>query len=327
MVKVKAILCNHWGAPDSLKLGELPEPTPNPGQIIVRPRAWGVNYADLVLIGGTYHAKPRFPFAPGMEVAGEVVARAPDVSRFTIGQRVAAYVEHGGYAELVAAEAAATIALPDSMDWPVASAFAVTYGTAHVALRRRANLQRGETLLVYGAAGGVGLAAVEIGRRLGATVIAAASTAEKLAVVRDHGADHLIDYTREDVRDRVRDLTGGRGADVIYDPVGGDVFDTALRCVAFEGRIVVIGFASGRIPQVGAGLVLIKGCSIVGSSWTFTLKHHPDVIATTYAELLRWYDEGALRPHVSHLLPFHRAAEALQLLAERRVIGKIVLTA
>lgn len=322
---MRAVVCNGWGGPERLEVGELDEPSCSTTQIMIRPEAWGVNFADLVLIGGQYHAKPAFPFAPGMEVAGTVVAAGPRASRFECGDRVAAYVEWGGFAELVAAEARAALHLPESVNWTIGAALPVTYGTAHVALVHRARLQPGETLVVLGAAGGVGLAAVEIGRRLGARVIACASSPEKLAVAKEHGAHELVDYARESLRDRVPPLTDGRGADVIYDPVGGDAFDAALRCIAFEGRLVVIGFASGRIPQASAGLILIKGCSIVASTWTFTLKNRPEVIERAYRDIIAWHQEGTLRPVVSRVLPFEEAAAALDLLAERKAIGKIVL--
>jgi NADPH2:quinone reductase len=322
---MRAILCTRWGGPEGLELGELPEPQCGSDQVLIRPHAWGVNFADLVLIGGSYHAKPPLPFAPGMEIAGEIVDTGAAVGRFRPGDRVAAYVETGGYADLVAADNRATMRLPDVMDWTTGAAFPVTYGTAYVALVHRGRLAAGESLMVLGAAGGVGLAAVEVGRLLGARVIACASTPEKLAVAAAHGAEHLVEYTRENLRDRVRELTLGRGADVIYDPVGGDAFDAALRCIAFEGRILVIGFASGRIPQAPAGLVLVKGCSVVASTWTFTLKHRPEVIERAYRDLAQWYEQGALRPRVSQTLPFESAPEALRLLAGREALGKVVL--
>jgi NADPH2:quinone reductase len=322
---MRAILCNAWGDPESLELGEAPEPRLANDGVLIAPAAWGVNFADLVLIRGLYHVKPPFPFIPGMEVAGEVMAVGSGEVRFKPGDHVAAYVETGGYAERVAAKAAATMLLPAGMTFETGAAFTVTYGTAYVALRHRARLRAGETLLVLGAAGGVGLAAVELGQHLGATVIAAASQDAKLSVAREHGAHHLINYQSVDLRDRVLALTNGRGVDAVFDPVGGDAFDAALRCVAFEGRVIVIGFAGGRIPTASAGRILIKGCSVIGSNWTFTLERRPDVVAAGYEEMSSWYAAGALRPRVSRLLPFDRAAEALRLLADRKAIGKIVL--
>ena len=322
---MKAILCDEWGGPETLRVGESPEPRAGAGELVVAPRAWGVNFADLVLMGGNYYLKPPFPFIPGMEVAGEVVSVGPRCDAFRPGCRVACYVESGGYAERVVAQASATMRLPAEMPIEVAAAFPATYGTALVALRHRARLRRGETLLVLGAAGGVGLTAVAVGKQLGASVIAAASSKEKLAVAAAHGADHLVDYQADDLVGRVRELTG-EGADVVFDPVGGDQFDNAMRCIAFEGRLVVIGFTSGRIPSVSAGRILIKGCSVVGSSWTAIWQRHPAIVRRAFNDLARWYTAGVLRPEIDRVLPFDQAADALRLLAERKVAGKIVLT-
>src|SRR5690606_35414095 len=221
------ILCDAWGGPETLRIGEMPEPTAGAGELVVAPQAWGVNFAELVLLAGNYYLKPSFPFVPGMELAGEVVAVGPRCGSFRVGDRVASYVESGGYAERVVAKASATMRVPSAMPLDVAAAFPATYGTALIALRHRAQLARGETLLVLGAAGGVGLAAVEVGKQLGARVIAAASSEHKLAVAWAHGADHLVDYQAGDIVEQVRGLTGGEGADVVFDPVGGDAFDNA----------------------------------------------------------------------------------------------------
>lgn len=324
---MKAILCEAWGGPETLRIGEAPEPHAGAGELVIAPRAWGVNYADLVLLGGNYYLKPEFPFVPGMELAGEVVAVGPRCGSFRVGDRVASYVESGGYAERVAAKASATMRLPGAMPFDTAAGFPATYGTPLIALRHRAQLRRGETLLVLGAAGGVGLAAVEVGKQLGARVIAAASNERKLAVAAAHGADHLVDYVGGDLVEQVRELTGGAGADVIFDPVGGDAFDNAMRCIAFGGRLVVIGFASGRIPSTSAGRILIKGCSVLGSSWTAIWKSQPAVVRRAFNDLARWYAAGALRPEIDRHMRFEEAADALRLLAERKVAGKIVLTA
>lgn len=323
---MRAVLCDRWGGPDVLRIGEAPEPAPGPDDVLIAPVAWGVNFADLVLMGGTYHLKPPLPFIPGMEIAGEILTVGHSVTRFQPGDRVAAYVESKGFADRVVASSSATMPLPPTMKFVEAAGFAVTYGTAYIALVHRAQLQPGETLLVLGAAGGVGLAAVEIGRHLGATVIAAASTDDKLIVCQQHGAHHLINYQDEDLVARVRSVTPQRGVDVVFDPVGGDAFDSALRCVAFEGRMIVIGFASGRIPNPSAGRILIKNCSVLGSSWTFTLAHRPDVIRKAFDELSNWYDKGVLQPHISHLFKFERVSEALHLIADRKVTGKVILT-
>ncbi len=323
---MKAILCGAWGGPETLRIGEMPEPQANSGELVVAPKAWGVNHADLVLLSGNYYLKPEIPFVPGMELAGEIVAVGPRSGSFRVGDRVASYVESGGYAERVVAQASATMRVPASMPFDVAAGFPATYGTALIALRHRARLRRGETLLVLGAAGGVGLAAAEVGKQLGATVIAAASSAEKLAVAANHGADHLVDYQADDLVARVRELTGGEGADVVFDPVGGDAFDNAMRCIAFGGRLVVIGFTSGRIPSASAGRILIKGCAVLGSSWTAIWQRQPAVVRRAFNDLARWHTAGALRPEIDRRMPFAQAADALRLLAERKVAGKIVLT-
>ncbi|SLN71132.1 NADPH:quinone oxidoreductase family protein [Oceanibacterium hippocampi] len=324
---MKAIVCDRWGGPEVLRLAELPSPQAGPDEIVVAPRAWGVNFADLVLIGGTYHARPPFPFAPGMEVAGEVIrVGSGGASAFRIGDRVAAYAEWGGFAQEVVVKAGAAMKLPEEMSDTEGAVFPTTFGTAYIALVYRAGLRAGETLLVTGAGGGVGLAAVQIGRKLGATVIAAAGSSEKLALAKANGAEYLIDYNEENLSDRVKDMTGGRGVDVVFDPVGADAFDACLRCVAFEGRVVIIGFAGGRIPSASAGRILIKSCSVMGSSWTFSLLNRPERIAETLDMLTRWYRDGAVRPHVSAVMLFEQAGEALSLVANRSVKGKIVLT-
>ena len=242
------------------------------------------------------------------------------------GDRVIATMDHGAFAEEAIAEAGNVFVIPDAMDYEAAAGFIVTYGTSHVGLRRRANLQAGETLLVHAAAGGVGLTAVEIGKVLGATVIATAGGPEKLEVARSRGADHLIDYRTADIRAEVRALTEGQGADVIYDPVGGDVFDASLRSLAWEGRLLVVGFASGRIPSAPADYLLVKNCSVVGLFWGAYRKRNPAVVRDSAAELLRWFDEGRLRPHASHKFDIAEAAEAMRTMLGRKSTGKVVLT-
>ena len=238
---------------------------------------------------------------------------------------MAALCELGGFAEQVAVDAARCVPLPGAIDYNSAAGFLIAYGTSHIALTRRANLQAGETLLVHGAAGGVGLAAVEIGALLGATVIATASSPEKLALARGYGAAHTIDYTQEDFVERVKAITGGRGADVIYDPVGGDIFDRSLRCIAWEGRLLVIGFASGRIPQPPAGLLLVKNVSVVGLYWGAYAKRDPQTLTASLAQLFAWQAEGKLKPHISAAYPLEETGEALRSLMERRSVGKVVV--
>lgn len=323
---MRAVLCNAFGEPESLIVGEAPAPPLQPGAARVAIHAAGVNFADTLMIAGTYQEKPPFPFTPGLEIAGEVVEAAPDVADLRPGDRVLGTVAYGGYADEAVVPAANLTPIPDSMDYVTAAGFPVAYGTSHGALDWRARLRPGETLLVHGAAGGVGLTAVEIGKAMGATVIAAAGSAEKLAVARAHGADHLLDYRQESIRDRVRELTQGRGADVVYDPVGGDAFDASLRCIAWEGRIVVIGFAGGRIPQIPANILLVKNCDVIGFYWGSYRRRKPETLRRSYARLLAWFEEGRLRPHVSERHDLAEVAAALRALKARRSTGKVVLT-
>jgi NADPH2:quinone reductase len=322
---MKAVLCKQFGPPESLVLEEIDAPSPGPRQVVVEVRACGVNFPDILLIENKYQFKPPLPFAPGGEVAGIVKQVGPEVRDIQVGDRVLASTGWGGFAEEVAVDAARVVAIPDAMDFVSASAFLFTYGTSHYALKDRAQLRAGETLLVLGAAGGVGLAAVELGKVMGARVIAAASTDDKLAVCKEHGADEGINYAREDLKERVKALTGGAGADVVYDPVGGDYAEQALRATAWEGRFLVIGFAAGDIPKIPLNLVLLKGCQVVGVFWGAFTARDPARNRANVDELLRWYGEGRVRPHVSATYPFERAAEALRALAERRVKGKVVL--
>jgi NADPH2:quinone reductase len=323
---MRAVLCRTRGGPDDLTIEDIAPPSAGPGQVVIAVRAAGLNFADTLIIAGKYQERPAYPFSPGIEVAGDIIAVGPSVGSLKKGDRVMAILGYGGYAEQVAAPAERVLKVPDSMDYAVAAGFPVAYGTSHVGLCHRAGLKSGETLLVHGAAGGVGLTAVEIGKVLGATVIATASSAEKLAVARSYGADHLIDYSREDVRARVLDITGKRGADVVYDPVGGDAFDASLRCTAFEGRIVVIGFASGRIPQIPANHLLVKNIAAVGFYWGAYMKDNPAVIRDSFDELLGWFTEGRLRPLVSQRFDLAEAKAALKLIASRQSTGKVVLT-
>ena len=325
---MRAILCYETGSIDGLVPGEVPDPVPGPGQIAVDVHAAGLNFGDALMVEGSYQEKPALPFAPGMEVAGVVRALGPRVDHFAVGDRVLAMPGHGGYAEMAVAEATAAARIPDAMPFETAAGFAVTYCTAHGALVWRGRLRSGELLMVHAAAGGVGLATVEVGKALGAEVIATAGGPEKLAIAADHGADHLIDYTAEDVRARVKDIAEARsqrGADVIFDPVGGDVFDVSLRSINFEGRIVVIGFAGGRVPQAPANIVLVKNIDIVGFVWGAYRRQFPDRLQQQLDELFAMYGAGQLRPHVSHVLPLDQAAAALHILTGRKSSGKVVL--
>jgi len=323
---VKALLCTAWGGPDALEIGERPAPSPGPGEIVVAVRACGLNFADTLMIQGKYQERPEFPFSPGLEVSGEVVEVADGVDEFAVGDAVIAMCGYGGLAERVAVPSGNAVCLPEGMDFVTAAGFAVVYGTAHVGLERRARLRPGEVLLVHGAAGGVGLAAVEVGRRMGATVIATAGSEEKLALAGEHGAHHLVNYRKESFRDRVKALTDGRGADVIFDPVGGEVFDQSVRCINWEGRILVVGFASGTISELPMNLTLVKNMSVVGVYWGAYRKRDPKVLQQSWRQLLEWLAEGALSPHVSRTYPLERAPAALESLMGRRATGKVVVT-
>lgn len=323
---MKAVLCQEFGGPQTLVYTEeAPEPALKDGHVRIAVRACGVNFPDVLMIQGLYQVKPPFPFSPGLEVAGDVLEVGEGVKHLKPGDRVIAVVNHGGYAAQVVAPAAMALPMPPNMPYEEGAVFPLVYGTSHVALERRAGLRAGETLLVLGAAGGVGLTAVELGKQMGATVIAAASTPDKLALAREYGADHTIQYTEEDLRERVQALTEGRGADVIYDPVGGDLFDTALRCMAWEGRLLVIGFASGRIPEVPANRLLLKSASLVGVFWGGYALNNPAVLRDSFQTLLAWYAEGRLRPHIGGRYPLAEAGAALQTMMERRALGKLVL--
>ena len=323
---MKAVLCQAFGAPDDLVIEDIPSPPVPAGAVKIRVRACGVNFPDVLLIQGLYQLQPPFPFSPGLEVAGDVIEIGEGVSHPRIGDRVIATMMYGGFAEEVVAPAAMTLPMPADMKVEHGAGFPLVYGTAHVGLAHRAALKAGETLLVLGAAGGVGLAAVELGKLLGARVIAAASTREKLELTRAYGADYTIDYTSENLRDRVKGLTGGRGADVIFDPVGGDLFDQAVRRIAWEGRYLVVGFASGRIPSLPANIALLKNASLVGLFWGAYLQRDPAVIRDSFSQLFKWYTAGKLKPHIHKTFPLEEASAALRELMERRAMGKVLLT-
>jgi len=323
---VRAIQCQAWGEIDNLALVDVPPPAaPGPGEVLIDIAAAGVNFADLLMTAGKYQERPMPPFTPGFEAAGHVRAVGADAKRVRVGDRVLAVLDRGGFAEQVLAREADTFILPAAMDFATAAGFAIAYGTSHGALTWRAGLQEGELLLVLGAAGGVGLTAVEIGKALGARVIAAAGGTEKLAVAKSRGADELIDYTGESIRDRVRAMTRGKGADVVFDPVGGDAFDQALRAVNWEARMLVIGFAAGRIQSVPANLILVKNISVTGVVWGAQAERDPALISRNLAELLRWWEAGRLKPMVAKVFPLAEAAAAMAALLSRRYAGKIVL--
>ena len=323
---MRAVICKEYGPPESLVVGELPRPELGPDDVRIRVHACGVNFPDTLIIQGKYQIKPPMPFAPGGEVAGEVIEVGENVTTVKPGDRVMALTGYGGFAEEAVTRASRAIPIPAKMDYVTAAGFSMVYGTSYHALIQRGRLQPGENLLVLGASGGVGLAAVEIGKALGARVIAAASSPEKLAIAKEHGADELINYATEDLKERVKELTGGNGADVIYDPVGGDAFDQCLRAINWDGRLLVIGFASGRIPQAPANLPLLKGSSIVGVFWGAFVNRDPETNYRNFQHLFQLYDEGKIRPSVSKTYSLEQAADALNDLMQRRATGKLVLT-
>ena len=322
---MKAVLCKRYGPPDSLTFEELPSPRPGPGEVVVAVKAASVNFPDVLIIQNKYQFKPPLPFSPGSELAGVVKEVGPGVTGFKEGDKVIAFTTYGAFAEEVKTEAARLLPLPEGMDFASGAAFLLTYGTSDHALRDRGGLEPGETLLVLGAAGGVGLAAIEIGKALGARVIACASSEEKLAVCREHGADAGINYAAEDLRERIKALTEGRGVDVVYDPVGGPYTEPAFRSLAWRGRLLVVGFAAGDIPKLPLNLALLKGAAVVGVFWGDFTRREPRAFADSLRQLGDWFREGKLRPHISRTFPLREAAEALKLMAARQVKGKVVL--
>ena len=323
---MRAVVCRQYGPPESLAIEETASPTPGPGEVVVSVKAASVNFPDVLIIQNKYQLKPPLPFSPGSELSGVVKEVGKGVTRVKPGDRVMGFIGHGAFAEEVKTGEAPLLAIPSGMDFVTAAAFTLTYMTSDHALSDRGALRAGETLLVLGAAGGVGLAAVEIGKALGARVIACASSEEKLAVCRAHGADETIDYIHEDLRQRIKEMTEGRGVDVVYDAVGGPFTEPALRSTAWRGRLLVVGFATGEIPKIPLNLALLKGCSIVGVFVGEFMRRERERFAARAEQLDRWFQEGKLKPHVSATLPLERAAEALAHVAARRVKGKIVLT-
>ncbi len=323
---MKAVICREFSPRANLRLEEAASPEPGIGQVKMRVAACGLNFFDGLMVEGKYQTRPDRPFTPGSEVAGEIISVGAGVTALRVGQRVLAFNGVGGYAEEAIAEAVRVCPIPATMPYAQAAGFLITYATSHHALKDRAGLQPGETLLVLGAAGGVGLAAVEIGRQMGAHVIAAASTEEKLRLCRDHGAHETINYSSEDLRQRVRDITQGKGVDLVYDPVGGAHSEPALRGLAVNGRHLVIGFAAGEIPKIPLNLLLLKQGALIGVFWGAFARTNPQAHATNMAELFSWYEQGRLRPHISAQYPLERFADALDVVMERAVKGKVVLT-
>ena len=322
---MKAMLCEKFGPPEDLVLKEVADLIPLAGQVRIATEACGVSFPDTLIIENKYQFKPDLPFAPGGEVTGIVDAVGDGVSQDLLGQPVMCMTLSGGFAEQTLCKAEDLIARPSSMPSTVAAGFTMTYGTSMHALKQRAQLQAGETLLVLGAGGGVGLAAVEIGKQMNATVIAAASSAEKLNAAKNAGADHLIDYSQQDLRSALKEIVGKKGVDVVYDPVGGDMFEAALRSTAWGGRVLVVGFASGDIPKVPVNLALLKGCSIVGVFWGAFRLNYTKEDNENFEQLFAWYEDGKLKPYASKIYALEAAAQALNDLKNRKAVGKIVL--
>ena len=323
---MKAVLCKAFGPPETLVVEDAPDPSPGHGEVVLSVKAAGVNFPDVLMIENKYQTKPPLPFSPGGEAAGVVSAVGAGVNGVKTGDRVMAITGHGAFAEKVVVSADRLVAVPAGMNDVTAGAFLFTYGTSDHAVRDRGELRGGETMLVLGAAGGVGLAAVEIGKAAGATVIACASTDEKLAVCREHGADATINYAAEDLREGIKRITGDRGVDVVVDPVGGQFAEPAFRSVTWRGRFVVVGFAAGEIPRIPLNLALLKGSAIVGSSLGGWMRREPERFAASMRQLLQWHAEGRIRPRVDRTFPLERAGEAIAYMAGRHVKGKAVVT-
>lgn len=322
---MKAIRCNNWGLPETLTIEEMPSPVPKYGQVAIDVKAAGVNFPDVLVIQNKYQFKPDLPFTPGSELSGVVYALGDGVNNIKDGDRVIAFIPNGAFAQQIVVPANAVMSMPEEMDFDTAAAITLTYGTSHHAIVDRAQLKAGETILVLGAAGGVGLAAIEIGKALGARVIAAASSDEKLEICKMHGADATINYTKENLREAIKKTTGDKGPDVIYDPVGGIYTETAFRSIAWRGRYLVVGFANGEIPKIPLNIALLKGASLIGVFWGEFTKREPQASMQAFRELMHWWAEGKIKPHVSGHYPLKDTATALNDLATRKATGKIVI--
>ena len=324
---MRALLCRTLGSIDNLEVGELPTLELDAGQVRIAIKASGINFPDILMVEGKYQVKPDLPFVPGLELAGEVIECAAGVDHVSPGDRVLAFARFGGaHADEIVLPADIVTPIPETMDYVTAAAFPVAYGTAHFALAHRGNLKPGETLLVLGAAGGVGLAAIEVGKALGARVIAAASSPEKLAIATEHGADDVVNYAECSLRDQVRELTDGKGADVVFDPVGGDAFTQSVRCIGWEGRILIVGFASGDIPKVATNMILVKNFSVIGVVFGEHSYRYADETRQRLTNLLADYSKGQFKPRVMATYGLEEARKAISKLSERRAVGKIILT-
>lgn len=322
---MKAIRCIEYGPPSGLVLETVTEPQPKEHEVLVQVKACGINFPDTLIIQGLYQIKPELPFTPGSDVAGVVKAVGGGVRHLSVGEDVIGFVAYGGLAEQVIIPAQACFPKPKQMDYPIAASFMMAYGTAYHALKDRGQLKSGETLLVLGASGGVGLAAVELGKLMGATVIAAASTDEKLILCKEYGAEHTLNYSQSDLKTALREITGSRGVDVILDPVGGPWSEPAFRGIAWEGRFLVVGFAAGAIPKIPLNLPLLKGASITGVFWGQFAMSHPEQNLRNTRELMAWYGEGKLSPHIHEVFELKDAPRAIEALMHRKVRGKVVV--
>jgi NADPH:quinone reductase len=323
---MKAVVCEAFGPPEALKIKDMPSPAVMPGSVKIRVRAAGVNFPDTLIIQGKYQFKPAFPFSPGSEISGDVLEIGEGVTHVKPGDKVIGMATYGGFAQEVVVPGVGCYKMPDKMSFEEAAGFTMTYGTSHYALKQRAQLKASETMLVLGAAGGVGLTAVELGKAMGAKVIAAASTDEKLALAQSYGADHILNYANIDLREGIKLVTNGKGVDVVYDPVGGEYTEPAFRSMAWNGRYLIIGFASGPIPSLPMNLPLLKGASIVGVFWGNFIQVEPLAHAENMKELFGWYSEGKLKPHVSITFPMEKVSAALYSLIGRQAQGKVILT-
>ncbi|HEX8611319.1 MAG TPA: NADPH:quinone oxidoreductase family protein [Telluria sp.] len=322
---MKAVVCKAWGLPDSLVVEQVAAPVAGAGQVLVEVKAAGVNFPDVLIIQGKYQFKPELPFTPGSELSGVVAALGEGVTNVKVGDRVIAFSAQGAFAQQIVVPAQAVMPMPPGMDFDTAAAITLTYGTSHHAVVDRAALKAGETMLVLGAAGGVGLAAIEIGKALGARMIAAASSDEKLAVCREHGADATINYSTSDLREAIKAATDGKGPDVIYDPVGGVYAEPAFRSIGWRGRYMVVGFANGEIPKLPLNLTLLKGASLMGVFWGEFAKREPKANLAAMRELMGWLAEGKIRPRISGRYALEQTAQALNDMAARKVTGKVVI--
>jgi NADPH2:quinone reductase len=322
---MKAILCKAWGLPDTLVVEELPDVSPGPGQVAIDVQAAGVNFPDVLIIQNKYQFKPELPFTPGSELAGIVRAVGDGVTQVKVGDKVLVFVSQGAFAQQIVVPAQTVMPMPPGLDFDTAAAVTLTYGTSHHAVVDRAQLKAGETMLVLGAAGGVGLAAIEIGKALGARVIAAASTDDKLEICKDHGADATINYSKEDLREAIKAATAGKGPDVIYDPVGGIYAEPAFRSIGWRGRYLVVGFANGEIPKLPLNLALLKGASLVGVFWGEFARREPKANLAAMHQLMGWMAEGKIKPHISGRYALAETPQALKDMAARKVTGKVVI--